>query len=849
MKKILKQVVVFVLLVSSLIIYILPVSAEKAEIKRNIAIVFDNSGTMYFKGEKAWCRATYAMEVFASMLNKGDSLFIYPMNPITVNGNQYTMESPMVISDSSQASQIRNIYTEKALDTHIESIDAAIKGLASSQADENYMIVLTDGKVFYEGGKELTVSETKKKLAERFNNSVGPNLNILYLGIGSHVAMPEINSEYYMGKKASDSKNVLSTLTMMSNKIFARDTLPSSHISGKTINFDISLRKLIVFVQGENVSDVKITGKNGATATLAESAKTQYSNIGAGNFKKEGQSPVDSSLQGMLVTYTDCSAGEYEISYSGNSSNVEVYYEPDADLDFIFTDAEGNLVEPDSLYKGDYKVQYGLKDAKTGQLITSDLLGDPVYEGKYVINGEEHPIKHSGKSGETSVSLDVGDTFEAELTASYLNGYSITKTAKDFGWPEGSLKVAAKPAGDVRLEITDGDKIYELKDLEKGGTYTARVYYQGTQLTGTELEKVDLKWEPEKSNAEITQEFKDDHYELSLHYKDPSNPISTKCGKCTVTIHAFYTPDGSSETSGKAPLTYVIEDKIVKPVLSFSVPQKHYQISEIDKGKTIKAIVTSKGKKLTPEEFETLDIKADCGGIGYKIIPLPEESAFEIKLNSTGTTKAGKYKISATVTQKDSLGRELSDKKGCEIRLSKLPLWLEWLIWILIILAIILLIYYICHIKCLPTKLSTTKSICEFTISGDDMKSNGATFDAKIDNKVLTVFAKYGDIKTGIKMSVEPGETSYLMTPQKNRKARVSVSSVKSFGTANIVDATIGTKKYTLNPETFKLVPDLEGTKDFEIKSGNTIMYSGTVQYQGTNQDFDITIKLNCKNK
>ena len=386
MKKTLMFVLAIVILVNSLFAGTFVAFAGKAEINRNIAIVFDNSGSMYVKGEKAWCRATYAMEVFASMMNQGDSLSIHPMNPIEVNGKKYTMDSPFIITEPNQASQIRKIYTADADGTPIETIDAAIKYLSSSQADENYMIVLTDGQAFYEGGNELSASETKRRLAERFNKSVGPNLNILYLGIGSRVAMPTMNSEYYFGEKASDSKNVLSTLTMMCNKIFARDTLPETHISGKTIDFDISLSKLIVFVQGENVSDVKVTGKNGATATLAGSTKTQYSSVGAGNYKKSGESPVDTSLQGMLVTYTDCSAGSYDISYSGKASNVEVYYEPDADLDFIFTDEEGNLVEPESLYKGNYKVQYGLKDAKTGDLITSDLLGDPVYEGKCVVN-------------------------------------------------------------------------------------------------------------------------------------------------------------------------------------------------------------------------------------------------------------------------------------------------------------------------------------------------------------------------------------------------------------------------------------------------------------------------------
>ena len=69
MKKLLKQILIAVLLFSNLLTCTFSVSAEKSEINRNIAIVFDNSGSMYVRGEKAWCRATYAMEVFASMLN------------------------------------------------------------------------------------------------------------------------------------------------------------------------------------------------------------------------------------------------------------------------------------------------------------------------------------------------------------------------------------------------------------------------------------------------------------------------------------------------------------------------------------------------------------------------------------------------------------------------------------------------------------------------------------------------------------------------------------------------------------------------------------------------------------
>ena len=46
----------------------LAAGGTKNTVSRSIAIVFDNSGSMYMQGNKAWCRATYAIEVFASMM-------------------------------------------------------------------------------------------------------------------------------------------------------------------------------------------------------------------------------------------------------------------------------------------------------------------------------------------------------------------------------------------------------------------------------------------------------------------------------------------------------------------------------------------------------------------------------------------------------------------------------------------------------------------------------------------------------------------------------------------------------------------------------------------------------------
>ena len=126
-------------------------SAIRKTETRTIGIVFDNSGSMYIGSNLAWNQATYAMEVFAAMLNKGDTLLIYPMHPIEVDGKEYTMDDPLRIADASQSATIRNIYTPNPQGTPIETIDSAAQSLAKQTGDQKYLIILSDGAEFYEG--------------------------------------------------------------------------------------------------------------------------------------------------------------------------------------------------------------------------------------------------------------------------------------------------------------------------------------------------------------------------------------------------------------------------------------------------------------------------------------------------------------------------------------------------------------------------------------------------------------------------------------------------------------------------------------------------------------------------
>ncbi|MGM9606552.1 MAG: hypothetical protein ACI3XJ_03495 [Oscillospiraceae bacterium] len=149
-------------------------------------------------------------------------------------------------------------------DTPIETIGDAYNGLRKTAADEKWLIVLTDGAVLYENDEELKGSRTKERLEEvlaEYNQDV----NVLYLGIDPVAVIPEVDADsayQYYTDKAADSAYTLTKLTEMCNMIFGRDVLKNA---GKQLTFDVSMKKLILFVQGRDISGVTLKNSSGAS--------------------------------------------------------------------------------------------------------------------------------------------------------------------------------------------------------------------------------------------------------------------------------------------------------------------------------------------------------------------------------------------------------------------------------------------------------------------------------------------------------------------------------------------------------------------------------------------------------
>ena len=851
MKRHVSVVLAAILLLMSICAGIPQAFAEaKSEKSRTIAIVFDNSGTMYLGDEdssKTWCRATYAMQVLATMMNPSDVMQIYPMNDIQIGEESkpsedkvFTSDKPLVIKKD-QAHLIQEICTPRSGDTHIEALVKAREGLAKAKADEKWLIVLTDGTVFYRNGKELSEAESIKQLTEEFNASLA-QVNTMYLGIGAKAQSGfEASGQYqYVERKAANSAEVLANLTQLGNIIFGRDIMP---MDSKTVEFDITMKKLIVFVQGENIDNVKV-----GDLKPVSTDKLQYSTYGSTYYKQKKKQKVDTTLQGTMLTFENVDAGSYEISFDGMESDITVYYEPDVEMNFIFTNTDGSIVDADSLYADEYMVRYGMKDAKTGELTESTLLGNPHYVGAYYINGEEFPISHDGCAGEVPVVLNAKDLFEATLTVTYLSGYTITRSTLDFGWPADGIEVKYRPAGELKLEISGGDEAYPLQSLESGSPYIANVYYEGVQLTGDALQSVALKWDPDTSNAEIKKHFADDHWELSLHYKDPENPQDTLCGECTVDIYAYYSALNTSEAVAESPLTYTITDDVSLLTMDLQGPKDDIIIRELEDSEPLVANLTINGMPLTAEEFARLQLQVDTSGIEYTATPDVENSAYLIKLLPTEGIERGKYKISATAQYTDLVGRSAEVSDTADVTLRSMPAWMRLLIGLILLLLLIIIIIIILRIRVLPKNAHTTRKLSTMSFDGDDV-ANSANFMAEIKKSGAKVQSQYAGVKFGVSMDVTPGKESYLSKASKRRSAEVKPASVKKFGSAKIQEAMIGSAKFIADESTGKLVPALPNQKPFLLTNGTMVKFSGTLQDAGIDKDFVVTSKLNFMKK
>ena len=835
------SMVIVCMTVLSAVLPVTTLAATNGDVKRTIAIVFDNSGSMYIANNgiadarKAWCRATYAMEAFATMMNASDEMIIYPMHPIEVNGKAYSSTNPLHVTQEN-ASVIRDIYTPAPWGTPIETITDAFNGIQSASGDEKWLIVLTDGSTFSKNGIGLSSSETVKELEKVLNTCV-EKINTMYLGIGESSAVPsKVEGKYtYVASQARDSAQVLSRLTSMCNMIFGRDTLS---VDSHEIEFDVSMKKLILFIQGEGISDVSLGSlKYSKTDSLKYGTKG-----GAG--QASGQFRVDETLQGVMLTYDNVELGSYELTYKGQVTDIVAYYEPDVDLKAVLKDSTGKEVDPDGeLGPGTYYIDYYLVD-RNGNPTESKLLGDTKYQITYSINDKKYSEVYN-KAGRAEVVLGTNDTFDSEFDVTYLSGYKIHRFGADFNWPFGGFKIVPPPASDLDVYITGGAPEYDLVHFADGAVYRLGFRYEGEELSGALLDRVDVTAALSGGNANYSVDRDSQGYYVKVSYNN--TPLETSPGEYVLSVTATYTNEYDKVTVPKTDqVSFTLTDSSGQLGMKLQADQTYYEIAKLAEGKPILIHLTMSGAPMTEEMMDQLTVTAAAPGLSLLCERVPGTSAYQVRIDPSTTPEEGKYPITVHVIGRNEIGREMSVEDTVRVEVRMLPLWLRILIPIAIILLILLLIWMYFNQKVLPNSVmadSCAYKVRSITVPGDpNIRASKGSRTKSITVESPSAPPTEPQARAGVTLTVRAISPRYL--PSAKRK--MQVISVQPTNPTAMISYSVAGKEYLRDRATGQFIPSdaMDGKTAKPFTMGATWDVSIVGQTPGRAKVFlDVTMK------
>jgi len=504
-KKSVALVLILLIAASSLLV------ASAADIRKetkkyDIAVVFDNSGSMYTtttdKNNTRWCRAKYSMEIFASMLDytNGDKLTIYTMWPVSVTGENGRTTYEIEIRNEKDIQKINKMYTvyDKYMSTPYAPVEEAVSYLKNSpDGFEKWLIVLTDGDFNYEDRNQAADFDAGRDIKSRLTDVTKLGIKVQFLGLdlitsnGKKNTTSKISENFYWTDSTGNA--LKDNLIHICNMIFKRNELGSEYLKGNKLTFDISMSKVIVFVQGNNDKPPVLKTSSGEYVDdIMNSGLRKYSDIRANEYPK---APMDESLYGQVVTYGNLPKGEYILEYPGSQNEVKIFYEPDVDISVKMLNSDDQVVDPESkeIYPGTYSVEYSVVDSLTGENVTKSPLMGPngVSELNCVAeiqNGDKTTEKKIENKG--TLELAQGDKVFFNISGKYLEDYTITSNDNKEGF---TFTITAHPKAsaltvDVQLE-QEGDW-YHTKKRDEWKPVKVSVNYDGKPLTDEQMADV-----------------------------------------------------------------------------------------------------------------------------------------------------------------------------------------------------------------------------------------------------------------------------------------------------------------------------------------------------------------------
>ncbi len=399
---------------------------------RAIYVVYDDSGSMYVDNEgnmvDTWSKAKYSMEVFASMLGEDDSMAVYYMSDYSKDGKK---EGPKIEIEGSDSTQInvQKIHTQRTASgyTPFETVEAAYTDLEKDEAEEKWLVILTDGD-FQKNDEALADKTQVTQFMDDFFENKDPNVNVAFLAIGENVIpLTENKGENIFFEKAVDSSQILEKVTEISNRIFNMNRLNLSNTDGQ-FEIDVPMAQLTVFVQGVNAKILALRdGQGNEVGTLNEVVSVKATEESDNDLHQDNL--PDSSLNGELATFTgNFAPGSYQVQ-AQNAQNIEVYYKPNLDVvAYLTTPSNEKITDLTDLPTGEYVIHFelvsGIDHSPLPQRNIINQASEGIqYQAQVTNNGKT--LESTFQDGD-NIHVEQGD-LEIEVTATYLK-YNTSTT-------------------------------------------------------------------------------------------------------------------------------------------------------------------------------------------------------------------------------------------------------------------------------------------------------------------------------------------------------------------------------------------------------------------------------------
>ncbi len=561
-----------------------PINANN-EKTYEIAVVFDNSGSMYgdvakntegnVRGKKAWSQAKYAMEIFASMLDfPKDKLTVFPMWAVTTDKNSKPSWDGIEIDSKEEINNIHNMYTMSPHETPFEAVtNAAEHLLKNSKADEKWLIVLTDGEFTQkvrklpQEEKEMTSEEKaankpdEKFVVDELNKIVRQGINVQYLGFdeASDFNSSENVTINFSCKTTGLGKGELEkALIEICNAIFERSALSDEYMEkdeeGYELELDVSMKNLIVFVQGKGAEIKSLYDDSGKEIEPSfDSGQITNSTISAGTLTIDdidydfSKAVSDEELAGRVVTFGACAAGEYTLDCSAN--NIQIFYEPDIDVKVELINNKGDVIEPSGgeMLEGDYIIKTSIIDSVTKEDVTeSELLKVEKLVTSYKTSEEAEYTTYSeygGKEGER-ITFGADENIFIKIEGKYLKNYNFeTKDDKSFSW-----KFIMQPVN-FKLDATVLQEKNTYVHMSDDEWDPIKVVFslEGQPLTAEELAnvKLDLRF---NSELKYRTEMKESESACYIYIDENKSESLKPVGEYELTVSAEYTNERGRAT-------------------------------------------------------------------------------------------------------------------------------------------------------------------------------------------------------------------------------------------------------------------------------------------------------------